>query len=101
MTLEEAHYKISSYPAWLANMKGRGMLRVGNFADIIIYNQDELGLLYDGPTYSNDFPGGERRMIQKPKGLRYTIVNGTVTFEENDCTGALPGKLLRSYDMVS
>ena len=50
--------------------------------------------------YANDFPGGERRLIQKSKGLRYTIVNGTVTFEENDCTGALPGKLLRSYDMV-
>ena len=100
MTLEEAHYKISSYPAWFANMKDRGMLRVGNWADIIVYNQDELGLLYDGPMYANDFPGGERRLIQKSKGLRYTIVNGTVTFEENDCTGALPGKLLRSYDMV-
>ena len=48
MTLEEAHYKISSYPAWFANMKDRGMLRVGNWADIIVYNQDELGLLYDG-----------------------------------------------------
>ena len=35
-----------------------------------------------------------------PKGLRYTMVNGTVTFEGNDCTEALPGKLLRSYDMV-
>jgi hypothetical protein len=23
-----------------------------------------------------------------------------VTFQENQCTGSLPGKLLRSYDMV-
>ena len=29
-----------------------------------------------------------------------TIMDGTVTFEEDTCTGALPGKLLRSYDMV-
>ena len=43
---------------------------------------------------------GERRLVQKPTGLRYTIVNGTVTFEDSECTGALPGKLLRSYDMV-
>ncbi len=100
MSLEEAHYKISSLPAWFADFKDRGMLRVGNWADIIVYDLQELGLLYERATYANDFPGGERRVIQKPKGLRYTIVNGTVTFEENNCTGALPGKLLRSYEMV-
>ena len=37
-------------------------------------------------------------MVQKAKGLRYTIVNGAVTFEDTECSGALPGKLLRSYD---
>ena len=100
MTLEEGHYKMSALPAWFADFKGRGTLRAGNWADVIVYNQDELGFVYDRPVYANDFPGGERRLIQKPTGLRYTIVNGAVTFEGNDCTGALPGKLLRSYDMV-
>ena len=100
VTLEQAHYKISTLPAWIASMKDRGMLRMGSWADIIVYNQEELGYLYDKPIYAHDFPGGERRLVQKPKGLLYTIVNGTVTFEDNDCTGALPGKLLRSYDMV-
>jgi len=57
--------------------------------------------LYDKAIYANDFPGGERRLIQKPTGLHYTIVNGTVTFEGNNPTGALPGKLLRSNEMVS
>ena len=101
MTLEEAHRKISAYPAWFADFKNRGTLRVGDWADIIVYNQDELGFLYDKPRFETDFPGGERRLVQKPTGLRYTVVNGTVTFQGNDCTGALPGKLLRSYDMVS
>ena len=100
MSLEEAHYKMSTLPAWLADFNGRGTLRVGDWADIIVYNLEELGLVHDRPVYANDFPGGERRLIQKPKGLRYTLMNGTVTFEGNDCTGALPGKLLRSYDMV-
>ena len=100
MSLEQAHYKMSALPAWFADFKDRGMLRVGKWADIIVYNQEELGFVYDNPVYATDFPGGERRLIQKPTGLRYTIVNGTVTFEGNDCTGALPGKLLRSYDMV-
>ena len=100
MTLEQAHYKISALPAWFADFKDRGKLRVGAWADIMIYHQGELGYLYDKPVYHTDFPGGERRLIQKPTGLRYTIVNGTVTFEGNNCTGALPGKLLRSFDMV-
>ena len=101
MGLEQAHYKMSALPAWLTDFKDRGTLRVGKWADIIVYNLEELGYVYDRPVYANDFPGGERRMIQKPKGLRYTLVNGTVTFQENECTGALPGKLLRSYDMAT
>ena len=100
MTLEEAHYKMSSLPAWFADFKGRGMLRVGNWADIMVYDLNELGFLYDKPVFANDFPGGEKRLIQKPKGLRYTLVNGALTFEENQCLGALPGKLLRSYEMI-
>ena len=100
MTLEQAHYKMSALPAWLTDFKDRGTLRIGNWADIMVYNLDELGFVYDKPIFANDFPGGERRFIQKPTGLRYTIVNGSVTFEGNDPTGSLPGKLLRSYDQV-
>ena len=100
MTLEQAHQKMSAFPAWFADFKDRGTLRTGAWADIIVYNMDELGFLHEKPIFDTDFPGGERRLIQKATGLRYTIVNGGVTFEGNDCTGALPGKLLRSYDMV-
>ena len=100
MTLEQAHYKMSALPAWLTDFKDRGTLRVGSWADIMIYKLDDLGYLYDRPVYGFDFPGGERRLIQKPTGIHYTIVNGAVTFQDNECTGALPGKLLRSYDMV-
>lgn len=100
VTLEQGHFKMSALPAWLADFKNRGTLRPGDWADIIVYNLDELGFVYDHPVYASDFPGGERRIIQQPKGIRYTLVNGQVTFEENQCSGALPGKLLRSYDMV-
>ena len=100
LSLEEGIRKMSAFPAWLADFKDRGTLRVGSWADIIVYNQAELGFAEDKPVYANDFPGGERRLIQKPTGLRNILVNGTVTFEENECSGALPGKLLRSYDMV-
>ena len=100
MSLEQGHQKMSALPAWFSDMKNRGTLRVGDYADIMIYNMDELGLLYDKPRFATDFPGGEKRLVQKPTGMRYIIVNGAVTFIDNECTGALPGKLLRSYDMI-
>lgn len=100
-TLEHAHYKMSAYPAWLANYANRGTLRIGDWADIMIYELDKLGYVYNKPTYASDFPGGEWRRIEKPTGIRYILVNGQTTFAENTCTHALPGKLLRSYDMVS
>ena len=102
MSLEKAHYKMSSLPASIAGFTDRGILREGLAADIIVYDLDKLGLQYDSPVYDTDFPGGERRIIQKAKGIRYTVVNGEVTFTEGTvCTGATPGKLLRSYDMVN
>ena len=101
MSLERAHQKMSALPAWFSDMKNRGTLRIGDFADIMVYNMDELGLLFDKPQFATDFPGGEKRLIQMPTGIRYILVNGTVTFQENECTNALPGKLLRSYDQVA
>jgi N-acyl-D-aspartate/D-glutamate deacylase len=83
---EKAHYKISGLPAWIAGFTDRGILREGFAADIIVYEQEKLGFLYDSPVYAADFPGGERRLIQKAKGIRYTIVNGGITFEESECT---------------
>lgn len=100
-TLEHAHYKMSAYPAWVANYANRGTLRIGDWADIMIYELDKLGYVYNKPTYASDFPGGEWRRIEKPTGIRHILVNGQVTFEDNVCSNALPGKLLRSYDMVS
>ncbi len=85
--------------AWIAGFRDRGTLREGLAADIVIYDLDRLTL--SEPSYDTDFPGGERRLIQKADGYRYTIVNGQVTFEDGVATGLLPGKLLRSYEMVS
>ena len=100
MSLEQAHYKMSNLPAWLASFKDRGVLKIGAWADIMVYDFDNLGLMYEDPIVADDLPGGESRFIQKAKGIHYTLVNGEVTFEDGECTGALPGKLLRSYEMV-
>lgn len=93
MTLEEAHWRLSSLPAQAAGLKGRGHLGEGMPADIIIYDYDELETLPQERLW--DYPAGEWRLVQKAKGYQQIIVNGVVTFEDGECTDATPGKLLR------
>lgn len=93
VTLEEGHWRMSTLPAHCGGFKKRGTLVEGNAADVIVYDYENLELLPSEVAF--DLPAGDWRRIQKAKGYRYTIVNGTVTFEDGVCTGATPGKLLR------
>ena len=98
MTLEEAHWRMSTMVAWAAGIRDRGWLREGMPADIVIYDLENLKMK---PLETvHDLPDGDWRRVQKAEGYRFIIVNGQLTFEDGICTGALPGKLLRSYDMV-
>ena len=93
MDLEQAHWRLSAYPAMAAGFKDRGWLREGSPADILVYDYDNLKMLPVEKAW--DFPAGAWRRIRKADGYRWTIVNGEVTFENGECTGATPGKLLR------
>ena len=93
MDLEEAHWRLSGYPAYAAGLKDRGVLREGMPADIVIYDLDALELL--PPEIAHDFPAGEWRRIRRAKGYRHILVNGEPTFVDGVCTGATPGRLLR------
>ncbi|HSX81752.1 MAG TPA: amidohydrolase family protein, partial [Candidatus Saccharimonadia bacterium] len=93
MSLEDAHYKLSYLPAFLGGFKDRGFLREGAPADIVVYDMDQLEVLPS--EIAEDLPGGEWRRIQKAKGYNWILVNGQVTFQDGEPTGALPGKFLR------
>ena len=93
MDLEQAHWRLSGYPALAAGFEDRGFLREGAPADLIVYDYDALKLLPTERLY--DFPAGDWRLAQKAEGYRYTIVNGEITFEDGVCTGATPGVMLR------
>ena len=96
VTLEEAHYRLSNLPAHAAGFRDRGTLREGAAADVLVYDMEELAI--DPPWIGepvHDFPGGEWRRVQRAKGYDAIIVNGEVTFEDGECTGATPGRLLR------
>jgi N-acyl-D-amino-acid deacylase len=97
VTLEEAHYRLSALPAKAAGFVDRGILREGLAADVVVYDLNGLGIEPDWiGEIVHDFPGGEWRRIQRAKGYHSIIVNGQVTFQDGDCTGALSGKLLRN-----
>ena len=93
MDLEQAHWRLSAYPALAAGIRDRGFLREGAPADVLVYDLERLRVL---PTERlHDFPAGDWRIACKADGYRFVIVNGEVTFEDGVCTGATPGKLLR------
>jgi N-acyl-D-aspartate/D-glutamate deacylase len=96
LSLEEAHFHLSYLPAEVFGLKDRGAIREGAWADIVVYDLEGLQMVPEG-TYEKveDQPGGEWRLIQRCKGISYTLVNGEVTFEDGECTGATPGQLLR------
>jgi N-acyl-D-aspartate/D-glutamate deacylase len=98
MTIEEAHWRLSTMLGWAIGVRDRGWLREGMPADIVVYDMEKLRVR---PLETiRDLPDGDWRRVQKADGYRYTIVNGRITFEDGTCTGALPGKVLRSYDMA-
>ena len=96
LTLEEAHYRLSSLPAHAGGFKDRGYLREGMAADIVVYDFDNLKCVPEHDSVIvHDVPAGEWRLVQRADGYRWTLVNGEITFEDGECTGATPGALLR------
>ncbi|HKV53899.1 MAG TPA: amidohydrolase family protein [Candidatus Binataceae bacterium] len=93
LTLEQAVRKITFELASFWGLNGRGLLREGNAADVVIFNPDTVAPQM--PTLAHDLPAGARRLKQKATGILATIVNGEVLLRDGEHTGALPGQLLR------
>jgi N-acyl-D-amino-acid deacylase len=93
MSLEEAHWRLSAYPAKAAGLRNRGWLAEGLPADIVVYDLDALESLPQERLW--DYPAGEWRLVQKARGYSHIIVNGEITFIDGECTQATPGRLLR------
>lgn len=93
VTLEEAVKMLSFVPASQWGLNGRGLLREGWNADVVIFNPDTIAPMMPELVY--DLPAGARRLKQKATGIMATIVNGEVVLRNNEHTGALPGQLLR------
>jgi N-acyl-D-amino-acid deacylase len=85
LSLEEAIYKITSFPAQRLNIENRGIIKEGMFADIVIFDLNELNTHLSASE------------LKSPsKGIKYVFVNGTLVIDNGVHTEALPGRVLRS-----
>jgi N-acyl-D-aspartate/D-glutamate deacylase len=92
LSLEEAHFRLSGMSAWAAGLKDRGTLRPGMAADIVIYDYNTVNAVESEIVH--DLPANEWRRVQRAEGYRHIMVNGEVTFNDGQCSGATSGALL-------
>lgn len=85
VSLEEAIRKMTSLPAQTFRLWGRGLLRPGMAADIVIFDEKTVS---DPATFQQPRQFG--------MGIEYVIVNGQAAIERGRHSGARPGQILRS-----
>jgi N-acyl-D-amino-acid deacylase len=83
--LETAVYKMTGLTARNFGLKGRGLLKPGYWADITIFDAEQIGdtASFEAPT-------------QAARGIASVIVNGVPVWQDGRSTGARPGRVLRA-----
>ena len=93
LPLEQMVKRQTRDTAELHGLLDRGAIVPGLRADINVIDFDSLG--FDNPKVVFDLPANGRRLVQTAHGYVATLVNGVQTVDNDEFTGALPGKLVR------
>ena len=81
--LETAVHKMTGLTAKTFGLAGRGVLREGYAADVVLFGEDEI-----------DEAASFARPIQPARGIDTVVVNGEVVWRGGRPTGARPGMVL-------
>jgi N-acyl-D-amino-acid deacylase len=84
ISLEEAIWKMSGFPAQKLRWTDRGLLVKGFKADLVVFDPDRVA---DQATYEEPH--------RFPRGIHHVAVNGRLVIREGAHTGARPGAILR------
>jgi N-acyl-D-amino-acid deacylase len=84
VTVEEAVRRLTSLPADNLSLADRGRLKVGAFADVVVFDP---GAIQDHATYDKPH--------QLTTGVSYVIVNGKMALANGAATGAHSGRVVR------
>ena len=92
--LEDAVRRMTNVPATAWNLHGRGLLREGFAADIVVFDEATVDR---GPEQDTaDMPTGCARYVRGSVGIDATIVNGRVAWSEHDGYAASGSGVLAS-----
>ena len=84
ITLAEGIRRLTSFPAANLKIQKRGALKVGNFADLVVFNPEEVR---DLATFEDPH--------KYALGVRQVWVNGIQVIQNGEPTGATPGRFVR------
>ena len=80
--LPEGVRRLTSHQAGLYGIPDRGRIETGAFADLLLFDPDNVGV--SPARRINDLPGGGPRTIRDPKGVHGVFVNGVEVFDGKD-----------------
>lgn len=92
MTLEQAVKRLTSDLASGWKIADRGLLQVGKFADVVIFDPEIIGRGEE--VWVDDVPGGNGRYVRHPQGIDKVIVNGQLLVDQGKYTSAQPGRII-------
>jgi N-acyl-D-aspartate/D-glutamate deacylase len=84
LDLEDAVRKMTSLPAERVGLDGRGIIREGAMADLVLFDPETV---MDNATFDNPH--------QYPSGIPFVIVNGVVAVDGGEFSGVRAGRVLR------
>jgi dihydroorotase/N-acyl-D-amino-acid deacylase len=84
LTLEQAIHKMTGMPAARLGVQDRGLLRVGAFADVVVFDPATIA---DEATFTEPH--------QYPVGIDYVIVNGKLAVDAGKFVDVRAGRVLR------
>ena len=94
ISLEEAVHQITDRPARLWGLRQRGRIEEGFYADVVVFDPEQVGL---GNTYTRyDLPAGAGRLYADANGIEHVFTNGVEIIRQGEDTGARPGIIMRS-----
>jgi N-acyl-D-amino-acid deacylase len=83
LSLEEASWKASGFPAQKLRLPDRGVIKQGTKADLVLFDPTTIR---DQATYTQP---------QYPSGIECVLINGQVVVEQGKQTPARPGEVIR------
>ncbi|HEY7696846.1 MAG TPA: amidohydrolase family protein, partial [Vicinamibacteria bacterium] len=84
LSWEEALRKLSSLPAEILGIQDRGMVKPGQFADVVAFDPETIA---GKATFEDPF--------HYSVGMRHVFVNGVAVVQDSEYTRARPGRALR------